>query len=142
MSRSWILAGCLALLAMGAALRLAYPSSDCRFDQVLGIGTVPSEDGYMHSARLWALGIPKNEEDWWDSWLVGPLPNALAFLAYKTFGVSSCTARTFSGLLGVLALGLLAWAAARYVDRRAAVFALVLAAANPVMVAYFRVGLL
>lgn len=134
---AWLL---LALVMGAACLRTAFPTADPPWRAPVGI-TWHDEGPWVHNARnrvLWG----EWSTDRWNPVYLAPVFTALEYASFESLGVGLWQARTVSIVMGTLAILCVATGVAAFANRRAALAAAALLAANHSWVQWNRVALL
>jgi 4-amino-4-deoxy-L-arabinose transferase-like glycosyltransferase len=135
----WI-AGGLAVVLLGAALRFVYPTADPPWRATVGI-VWHDEGAWVHNARNKALfGAWRQDE--WNPMFIAPVFTGLEYLAFAAFGTGLRQARLVSQAMGLVSVVLLGLGAARLGGRRAGLMAALLLATNYVYVMWNRAALM
>src|SRR5262245_44382114 len=89
---------------LGAFLRFYHLSSDELFDIPYALGTSADDEGWQHSARIWALYGRLIAGDSWSTFVITPLSNAVTYLSFLLFGINYTALRFPIALSGVLTI--------------------------------------
>ena len=139
-SRRFLIAGLVAALAAGAALRFAWLTADPPTHATVGV-VWHDEGAWVHNARnrvLWGTWRTDN----WNPMFIAPVFTALEAGAFRLLGVGTWQARTVSVMSGLAAIALLGAGLASVAGRRAAVIGAMLLATNYVFVMWNRAALM
>lgn len=130
----------VAVVALAAALRLAFPLADPPWGPTVGI-VWHDEGAWVHNARNRALFGEWRLDDW-NPMYIAPVFSGLEYLSFSLFGVGLAQARLVSMLAGITAVALLGLAVTRLAGRRAGLIAAALLATNHLAVMYSRAALM
>jgi 4-amino-4-deoxy-L-arabinose transferase-like glycosyltransferase len=139
-SRRFLIAGLVAALAAGAALRCAWLTADPPTHATVGV-VWHDEGAWVHNARnrvLWGTWRTDN----WNPMFIAPVFTALEAAAFRLLGVGTWQARTVPVMSGLAAIALLGAGLASIAGRRAAVIGAMLLSTNYVFVMWNRAALL
>lgn len=136
------LAGLLAIVCLGLALRLAFPLADPPWFSSVGV-VWHDEGAWVHNARNRALtGAWQVDGDRWNPMYITPVLTGLEYLSFRAFGVGLWQARLVSEAMGILSVLLLGLGVARLGGRFAGLAAAALLATSFVSVTYDRAALM
>ena len=134
------IASAIAIVTLGAALRIAWLRSDPPAHRPIGI-IWHDEGAWTHNARNRALwGVWRTDN--WNPVFVTPVFTALEFGAFELFGVGTWQARTVPVLSGLVAVVGVMLGMSVIAGRRAALAGGALMAANYVLVMWNRAALI
>ncbi|MGB2716970.1 MAG: glycosyltransferase family 39 protein [Vicinamibacterales bacterium] len=137
-----MIAGLLAILALGAILRGLFPAADPPWNPSVGV-VWHDEGAWVHSARNRALyGSWTVEGDQWNPLFIAPVFSALEYLSFALFGVGVRQARLVSEVAGLASVLLLALGIRRAAGIPAGLIAGALLATNYVYVMYNRAAIM
>jgi 4-amino-4-deoxy-L-arabinose transferase-like glycosyltransferase len=138
--RRTFVAWLVAILALGAALRFAFPAADPPWNPTVGV-VWHDEGAWTHNARNKAL-FGTWSADAWNPMFIAPVFTGLEYASFKAFGVGVRQARLVPEVLGWASVLVLALGVAHIAGGRAGLIAAALLATNYVYVMWNRAALM
>jgi len=130
----------VAILALGAAVRFAFPAADPPWNPTVGV-VWHDEGAWTHNARNKAL-FGTWSADAWNPMFIAPVFTGLEYASFKAFGVGIRQARLVPEVLGWASVLVLALGVAHIAGGRAGLIAAALLATNYVYVMWNRAALM